>query len=192
MFCGTAEPATPRGSSASQIFYPHASHKIGTFPPQNASSPAHGVIVIGVTEAGGFQLAAHHGAGALIPRQVALEPTLTVHAGTCDTTDKPNTCPTCWFRPRFSFVGLKFLTPPRFDDISIFTLFGRWTRSLTVLLHALSVSRSLSPEGNHRLRFSLFVKGLHTACSIWTINGGGKKDIESNNQNVKQNKSKAM
>lgn len=51
-------------------------------PPQNSSSPAHGVIVVRVTEAGGFQLAAHHRAGALIPRQVALKSTLSVYAGT--------------------------------------------------------------------------------------------------------------
>lgn len=57
-------------------------------PPQASSSPAHGVIVIGVTEAGGLQLAAHHGAGALIARQVALKSTLTVHAGTWDSADK--------------------------------------------------------------------------------------------------------
>lgn len=101
---------------------------------------------------------------------------------------------TCWFRPRFSFVGLKFLTPACFDYISIFTLFGRCKLSLTVLLHVLSMSRSLSPEGNYRLCFSLFVQGLHTACSIWTINGKKekKKDIESNNVNVKQNKTDTM
>lgn len=57
-------------------------------PPQNSSSPAHGVIVVRVTEAGGFQLAAHHRAGALVARQVALKSSLSVHAGTCDTTDE--------------------------------------------------------------------------------------------------------
>lgn len=40
---------------------------------------------------------------------------------------------------------------------------------LTVLLHALSVPRSLSSEGNYRLRLSLVVQGLHTACRIGTV-----------------------
>lgn len=58
------------------------SDSIQIHPPQNSSSPAHGVIVVRITEAGGFQLAAHHRAGALIPSQVALKSTLSVHAGT--------------------------------------------------------------------------------------------------------------
>lgn len=49
------------------------------------------------------------------------------------------------------------------------------------------MSRSLSPEGNYRFRLSLFVQGLHTACSIWTINEG-KKDFEGNSINVNKNK----
>lgn len=88
LFCGTAEPATSRESFKRQVFNPHAPHTNEALVPQSSSSPAHGVIVIGVTEAGGFQLAAHHRAGALIPRQVALKSTLTVQAGTCDTPDK--------------------------------------------------------------------------------------------------------
>lgn len=44
--------------------------------------PAHSVIVLRVAETGGFQLAAHHRAGALVPRQVALQPVLTVHTRT--------------------------------------------------------------------------------------------------------------
>lgn len=45
-------------------------------------SPAHGVVVLRVAEAGGLQFAAHHGAGALVSRQVALQSTLAVHART--------------------------------------------------------------------------------------------------------------
>lgn len=44
------------------------------------ASPAHGVVVLGVAEAGGFQLAAHHGAGALVAGQVPLQATLAVYA----------------------------------------------------------------------------------------------------------------
>lgn len=72
------------GGEDEMLSYPDAPNT----PPPNSSSPAHGVIVVRVTEAGGFQLAAHHRAGALVARQVALKSTLSVHAGTCDTTDE--------------------------------------------------------------------------------------------------------
>lgn len=81
---------------AEMLFNPGAPNTPPPPPSQNSSSPAHGVIVVRVTEAGGFQLAAHHCAGALIARQVALKSSLSVHAGTCDTTDEGHV------RPRFT------------------------------------------------------------------------------------------
>lgn len=84
----------------------------GSFTPHDPSSPAHGVVIVGVTEAGGLQLAAHHGAGALVARQVALKSTLAVHAGTCDTADESQRG-ACWFRPP---------TPTFFDHIVAFAL----------------------------------------------------------------------
>lgn len=50
--------------------------------------PAHGVVVLRVAEAGGFQLAAHHRAGALVSCQVALQSTLAVHTRPWDTTEE--------------------------------------------------------------------------------------------------------
>lgn len=41
--------------------------------------------------------------------------------------------------------------------------------SLTVLLHALSVPRSLPPEGNDRFGLRLLIQGLHTARRIGTV-----------------------
>ena len=59
--------------------------------PVISPSPAHGVVVLRVTETGGFQLAAHHRAGAFVSRQVALQATLTVHSGPFDKKETPKT-----------------------------------------------------------------------------------------------------
>lgn len=66
-----------------------------------------------------------------------------------------------------------------FTSVSLFTLLQPWScsvintasffSSLTVLLHALSVPRSLPPEGNDRLRLRLVVQGFHAACRIRTV-----------------------
>lgn len=88
MLCSVALLNLPHQENPSSVsYFIHTHHtQMRHFSPPN--SPAHGVIVIGITEAGSFQFAAHHCAGALVPRQVALKSTLTVHAGACDTTDK--------------------------------------------------------------------------------------------------------
>lgn len=67
--------------------------------------------------------------------------------------------------------------------MGIFTLSGGWKRSLTVLLHALSVPRPLPPEGHDRLRFGLVVQGLHAARRIWTVN----KQEETENNGIISN-----
>lgn len=124
LLCGAAEPARSRSGISPTCI----THKRVT-PTQASSSPAHGVIVIGVTEAGGLQLAAHHGAGALVPRQVALQSALPVHAGTWDTHRQAHAAsgPAVFFG--FYLVGVPFLTPACCDDTSIFTRLGRWERS---------------------------------------------------------------
>ena len=55
---------------------------------RGAAEAAHGVVVVRVAEAGGVQLAAHHRAGALVPRQVALQAALAVHTRAWGTTEE--------------------------------------------------------------------------------------------------------
>lgn len=163
-----------------------------SFVHSSIFSPAHSVVVLWVAEAGGFQLAAHHSTGALVSRQVALQPTLTIHARPWDAyggwgverkeREDIHVCSSQVF----------FFIPPKHASLliipwlyhNLFTvrkmaasqiLIARHRMFLTVLLHALSVSRSLSPEGNHRLCLSLVVQGLHTACSV----GTGKEEARS-------------
>lgn len=64
------------------VFDPLLATEVWMIPDASLYSPAHGVVVLRVTEAGGLQFAAHHGAGALVSRQVALQSTLAVHART--------------------------------------------------------------------------------------------------------------
>lgn len=64
------------------VFPPMQANETWMIPGISFYSPAHGVVVLRVAEAGGLQLAAHHGAGALVSSQVALQSTLAVHART--------------------------------------------------------------------------------------------------------------
>lgn len=167
-------------------------------------SPAHGVVVLRVAEAGGFQLAAHNCAGALISCQVALQSTLAVHTRPWDHSGRsPRKDKRKDIRPWiFMFAQVRSKNIPHFstffDYIATFSLFGCWTGAtswwhivikkekkershllfLTVLLHALSVPRSLSPERNYRLGFSLVVQGLHAACSIGTVREEAELELE--------------
>lgn len=173
-------------------------------PPSSLSfiipSPAHGVVVLRVTEAGRFQLAAHHRTGALVSCQVALQTTLAIHTRPWDTTDeapKEDSYDSTW-NLMFAQVSVyfcfqrsqTFLTSPhsliisqhiyRLDIGTVPNLDGTLSSGtifhqccallfLTVLVHVVSVPRSLSPEGNYRLCFSLVVQRLHTACSIRAV-----------------------
>ena len=152
-------------------------------------SPAHGVIVLGVTEAGGFQLAAHHGAGALISSQVALQSTLTIHARTWESTREAPKVKSTEFSCLFMFAMSHSPKDPKqssllnilwlYHSLYIVCALGNLPNLdvikevfrllfLTVLLQALSVPGSLPPEGNDRLCFGLVVQGLHAARSIGT------------------------
>lgn len=181
LFRGTAEPAGQ--PSKGQLIHP--STHTSPPPPTKAPSPAHGVVVIGVTEAGGFQLAAHHGAGALVARQVALESTLAVDAGACGGRRAAQKGARVGSGPGLSSAGSKAPRPLR----ALITSAGL---SLTVLLRGLSVPRSLAPEGNYGLRFGLFVQGLHTARGVRTTNEEKKRQkTQSNEGKAERNKSGA-
>lgn len=156
-------------------------------------SPAHGVVVLRVTEAGSFQLTAHHCAGALVTCQVALQTTLAVYTRPWDTVEEVQKtrvkirCEiSCLLRSVFTFVSIDHKhswhlnIPWLYHDLFIVWMLaesqilmahchkGPFSSLpfLTMLLHVVSVPRSLSPEGNYRLCFSLVVQRFHTACSI--------------------------
>lgn len=96
-------------------------------------SPAHGVVVLRVAEAGGFQLAAHNCAGALISCQVALQSTLAVHTRPWDHSGRsPRKDKREDIRPWiFMFAQVRSKNIPHFstffDYIATFSLFGCWT-----------------------------------------------------------------
>lgn len=53
-----------------------------------------------------------------------------------------------------------------------------------MLLHALSVTRSLSPKRNYRLGFSLIVQSLHAACGIGTGREEAEAQLELNTAGI--------
>lgn len=145
--------------------------------------PAHCVVVVRVTETGGFQLAAHHCTGALVSCQVALQTALTVHTRSLNTTqNKTFSGKSLFFFPLSkTFQALRF--PDRIgqclDDAGVPNLDRAAMMEdcfhergdvpfLTVQIRVLSVPRPLPPEGNDRLGFSLVVQSLHAACCIGT------------------------
>lgn len=130
-------------------------------PDVSVDSPAHGVVVLRVAEAGGLQLAAHHGAGALVSRQVALQSTLAVHARTWRRAGK---------KEGVDIPLMKLLMLRRGNAAAATGTVG-CVSSLTVLLQAFPVPRSLPPEGDDGLRLRLVVQGLHAARGIGTVAG---------------------
>lgn len=74
-------------------------------------------------------------------------------------------------------INALYLLPYFCQPLYIVEVFGRHNLffiirtvfSLTVLLHALSVPRSLPPEGNDRFGLRLLIQGLHAARRIGTV-----------------------